>query len=110
MLRSGRDILVHCRGGLEWAGTIGARLLIELDMEPATAIRQVRAVLREQLRRESKKIRFARRGSERWNGPWIGSKSSRDSRRPTTRRPVLGLRSLRGGYTPGSMVRAMRLA
>ncbi len=44
LLRSGRDVVVHCRGGLGRAGTIGARLLIELGMEPATAIRQVRAV------------------------------------------------------------------
>ena len=44
LLRSGRHVLVHCRGGLGRAGTIGARLLIELGMEPATAIRQVRAV------------------------------------------------------------------
>src|ERR1035437_3334713 len=29
LLRSGRDVLVHCRGGLGRAGTIGARLLIE---------------------------------------------------------------------------------
>ena len=43
LLRSGRDVVVHCRGGLGRAGTIGARLLIELGMEPATAIRQVRA-------------------------------------------------------------------
>jgi ADP-ribosyl-[dinitrogen reductase] hydrolase len=43
LLHSGRDVLVHCRGGLGRAGTIGARLLIELGMEPATAIRQVRA-------------------------------------------------------------------
>jgi ADP-ribosyl-[dinitrogen reductase] hydrolase len=41
LLRSGRDVLVHCRGGL---GRAGARLLIELGMEPATAIRQVRTV------------------------------------------------------------------
>jgi ADP-ribosyl-[dinitrogen reductase] hydrolase len=44
LLRSGRDVLVHCRGGLGRAGTIGARLLIELGMEPAIAIREVRAV------------------------------------------------------------------
>ena len=44
LLRSGRNVLVHCRGGLGRAGTIGARLLIELGMEPATAIREVRAV------------------------------------------------------------------
>jgi ADP-ribosyl-[dinitrogen reductase] hydrolase len=43
LLRSRRDVLVHCRGGLGRAGTIAARLLIELGMQPATAIRQVRA-------------------------------------------------------------------
>lgn len=37
-------MLVHCRGGLGRAGTIGARLLIELGMEPETAIRRVRAM------------------------------------------------------------------
>jgi ADP-ribosyl-[dinitrogen reductase] hydrolase len=44
LLRSGRDVLVHCRGGLGRAGTIGARLLIELGMEPSSAIRGIRAV------------------------------------------------------------------
>jgi len=44
LLRSGRDVLVHCRGGLGRAGTIAARLLIELGMEPATAVDRVRAV------------------------------------------------------------------
>jgi ADP-ribosyl-[dinitrogen reductase] hydrolase len=44
ILRSGRDVLVHCRGGLGRAGTIGARLLVELGMAPETAIRRVRAV------------------------------------------------------------------
>ena len=44
LLRNGRDLVVHCRGGLGRAGMIGARLLIELGVDPATAIRQVRAV------------------------------------------------------------------
>jgi ADP-ribosyl-[dinitrogen reductase] hydrolase len=44
ILRSGSDVLVHCRGGLGRAGTIAARLLIELGMEPETAITRVRAV------------------------------------------------------------------
>jgi ADP-ribosyl-[dinitrogen reductase] hydrolase len=44
LLRRGCDVLVHCRGGLGRAGTIGARLLIELGMEPATAMSVVRAV------------------------------------------------------------------
>ncbi len=44
VLRSGCDVLVHCRGGLGRAGTIAARLLIELGMEPTTAIGEVRAV------------------------------------------------------------------
>ena len=44
ILRSGSDVLVHCRGGLGRAGTIAARLLVELGMEPATAIASVRRV------------------------------------------------------------------
>jgi hypothetical protein len=44
ILRSGSDVLVHCRGGLGRAGTIAARLLVELGMKPATAIASVRAV------------------------------------------------------------------
>ena len=43
LLRRGRDVLVHCRGGLGRAGTIGARLLIELGMTPAVAVARVRA-------------------------------------------------------------------
>src|SRR6202158_141080 len=42
ILRNGFDVLVHCRGGLGRAGTIAARLLIELGMEPTTAIKMVR--------------------------------------------------------------------
>jgi ADP-ribosyl-[dinitrogen reductase] hydrolase len=44
ILRSGLDVLVHCRGGLGRAGTIAARLLVELGMEPATAVANVRKV------------------------------------------------------------------
>jgi ADP-ribosyl-[dinitrogen reductase] hydrolase len=44
LLHNRRDVLVHCRGGLGRAGTIAARLLIELGMEPAIAISRVRAV------------------------------------------------------------------
>jgi ADP-ribosyl-[dinitrogen reductase] hydrolase len=43
LLRGGRNVLVHCRGGLGRSGTIAARLLIELGMEPMTAITRVRA-------------------------------------------------------------------
>jgi ADP-ribosyl-[dinitrogen reductase] hydrolase len=44
ILRHELDVLVHCRGGLGRAGTIAARLLIELGMEPTKAIEHVRAV------------------------------------------------------------------
>ena len=42
LLRSGDDVLVHCKGGLGRAGMIAARLLAELGMEPEEAIRYVR--------------------------------------------------------------------
>ncbi len=41
-LRLGFDVLVHCKGGLGRAGTIAARLLVELGAGPDDAIRRVR--------------------------------------------------------------------
>ena len=43
ILRRKLDVLVHCRGGLGRAGTIAARLLVELGMEPKKAIASVRS-------------------------------------------------------------------
>lgn len=43
-LRDGFDLVVHCKGGLGRAGTIAARLLVELGADPADAIREVRTV------------------------------------------------------------------
>jgi ADP-ribosyl-[dinitrogen reductase] hydrolase len=42
LLRNGSNILLHCRGGLGRAGTIAARLLVEVGTEPNLAIEQVR--------------------------------------------------------------------
>lgn len=44
LVRDGFGVLVHCKGGLGRAGTIAARMLVELGMDPATAIGQVRTV------------------------------------------------------------------
>ena len=41
-LSLGFDVLVHCRGGLGRAGTVAARLLVELGASPDEAIRRVR--------------------------------------------------------------------
>ena len=41
-LRMGFDVLVHCKGGLGRAGTVTARLLVELGESPDHAIRTVR--------------------------------------------------------------------
>lgn len=43
-LRDGQHVLVHCKGGLGRAGTIAARLLVELGTAPNEAIARVRAV------------------------------------------------------------------
>ena len=42
-LRDGFDVLVHCKGGLGRAGTIAARLLVELGSTPEEAVQAVRA-------------------------------------------------------------------
>lgn len=44
MLRAGSNVLVHCKGGLGRAGTVAARLLVELGMAPDAAISEVRRV------------------------------------------------------------------
>ena len=41
-LRGGQRVFVHCRGGLGRAGTVSARLLVELGVAPAEAVRRVR--------------------------------------------------------------------
>ena len=41
-LRDGFKVMVHCMGGLGRAGTVSARLLIELGLSPAAAIEAVR--------------------------------------------------------------------
>ena len=43
-LRAGFDVLVHCKGGLGRAGTIAARLMVELGVVPAEAVKAVRSV------------------------------------------------------------------
>jgi ADP-ribosyl-[dinitrogen reductase] hydrolase len=43
LLAHGRNVVVHCRGGLGRTGMVGARLLVELGLEPVEAIRRVRA-------------------------------------------------------------------
>lgn len=46
LLRSGMNVVVHCKGGLGRAGMIAARLLVELGVEPEAAIREVRQARR----------------------------------------------------------------
>ena len=41
-LRMGFDVLIHCKGGLGRAGTVAARLLVELGENPDDAMRKVR--------------------------------------------------------------------
>lgn len=42
-LRTGFDVMIHCKGGVGRAGTIAARLLVELGERPDDAMRKVRA-------------------------------------------------------------------
>jgi protein-tyrosine phosphatase len=42
ILRRGGKVLVHCRGGLGRAGTVAARLLVELGVPPIDAVASVR--------------------------------------------------------------------
>ena len=42
LLRKGKKLVVHCKGGLGRTGTISARLLVELGMDPKQAVMKVR--------------------------------------------------------------------
>jgi ADP-ribosyl-[dinitrogen reductase] hydrolase len=42
LLLSGESIVIHCLAGLGRTGTVAARILIELGMDPEAAVRQVR--------------------------------------------------------------------
>lgn len=42
LLRTGHNIVVHCKGGLGRTGTIAARLLIEFGEDPKMAVHSVR--------------------------------------------------------------------
>ncbi|MEE8320276.1 MAG: cyclin-dependent kinase inhibitor 3 family protein [Gammaproteobacteria bacterium] len=42
LLLSGENIVIHCLGGLGRTGTIAGRLLVELGIDPDTAIRLIR--------------------------------------------------------------------
>lgn len=44
LIRSGTSVLIHCRGGLGRAGTIAARLLVELGWSAEEAIKSVRGI------------------------------------------------------------------
>lgn len=44
LLETGGRVLIHCKGGLGRAGTIAARLLVEMGMAPGEAMETVRAV------------------------------------------------------------------
>ena len=44
ILRDGGGVVMHCKGGLGRAGTVAARLLVEMGWEPDEAIRAVREV------------------------------------------------------------------
>lgn len=42
-VRKGRNVFVHCKGGLGRSGMIAARLLVELGLDPDEVIRSIRA-------------------------------------------------------------------
>ncbi|MCB9831084.1 MAG: ADP-ribosylglycohydrolase family protein [Planctomycetes bacterium] len=44
LLRAGKAVLVHCKGGLGRSGLVAARLLVELGLDADEAIRELRAI------------------------------------------------------------------
>jgi ADP-ribosyl-[dinitrogen reductase] hydrolase len=87
VLRAGFDVLVHCKGGFGRAGTIAAKLLVELDHDPDSAIAAVRAARPEAIETAAQAayVRIA----YSWGGP-IPS-SSPQARHDRARGALIGL-------------------
>lgn len=77
-LRMGFDVLVHCRGGLGRAGTVAARLLVELGESPDSAVRRVRAARRHAIETEDQKRHIQRCEPPVSPAPSITQKGVRD--------------------------------
>jgi len=95
ILRSGRNVLIHCKGGLGRAGTIAARLLIELGMPPEIAIERVRSARPDAIEtRGQEQFLFGIGALTKINPardhPWTGSKSSQGFAKWIMRAPAPG--------------------
>ena len=77
-LRLGFDVLVHCRGGLGRAGTVAARLLVELGAHPDRAIRSVRDVRPGALETEDQEDHVAQCSAQPPTAPSKDPESIRD--------------------------------
>ena len=77
-LRLGFDVLVHCRGGLGRAGTVAARLLVELGAHPDRAIRSVRNVRPGALETEDQEDHVAQCSAQPPTAPSKDPESIRD--------------------------------
>lgn len=77
-LRNGFNVVVHCKGGLGRAGTIGARLLTELGWEPNAAINAVRAVRRGALETTDQERHVRSQSAAVDQGPALGANAIRD--------------------------------
>ena len=61
ILRAGFDVLVHCKGELGRAGTISARLLVELETSPETAVARVKAARSGAIETEAQRLHVLER-------------------------------------------------
>jgi hypothetical protein len=107
LLGRGLDVLVHCRGGLGRAGTIAARLLVELGMEPTKAI--AKAILpfarsaRTRLRTANRKnfcCASRRRENDCGAAQWIGLNHLRDLEKRVTTRLAADFRRRATDFAP----------
>ena len=78
LILSGNRILIHCKGGLGRAGTVAARLLVELGASPEQAIQDVRSARSPMAIETDEQEAWVRKGGRVWDSIATSPEALRD--------------------------------